>query len=91
MVMAVNVFGDTLLFMGKIAVTAVSVIVGLQLLGADALELSSPFLPVIVTGILAAAVAELFFAVAEMAIDTIMLSYCIDCDQNGGSRRWRPR
>ena len=91
MVMAVNVFGDTLLFMGTIAVTAVSVIVGLQLLGADALELSSPFLPVIVTGILAAAVAELFFAPAEMAIDNIMLSYCIDCDQKGGSRRWRPR
>ena len=90
MVMAVNVFGDTLLFMGKIAVTAVSVIVGLQLLGADALELSSPFLPVIVTGILAAAVAELFFAVAEMAIDTIMLSYCIDCDQNGGVAKKAP-
>ena len=90
MVMAVNVFGDTLLFMGKIAVTAVSVIVGLQLLGTDALELSSPFLPVIVTGILAAAVAELFFAVAEMAIDTIMLSYCIDCDQNGGVPKMAP-
>jgi hypothetical protein len=36
-------------------------------------------------------IAEIFFAVYEMAISTILLSFCEDCVVHGGSPAFAPR
>jgi choline transporter-like protein 2/4/5 len=33
---------------------------------------------------------QIFFSVYEMAIDTILLSFCDDCESNNGHPRWAP-
>merc|ERR1711939_610793 len=44
----------------------------------------SPLLPVIVTVFIAYQEADIFMGVYEMAVDTIMLSFCEDCNTSGG-------
>jgi choline transporter-like protein 2/4/5 len=83
-VAAVNVIGDSFLFLGKIAVAALCTLVSVEVFGMSDLELSSPFMPTVLVFILSLFVASLFFSVAEMAIDTVLMSYCIDCNNNGG-------
>jgi len=41
-------------------------------------------MPVALVLLAAYAVAGAFMSVTEMAVDTVLLSYCIDCDENGG-------
>jgi hypothetical protein len=38
----------------------------------------------------ASCAAEIFFAVYEMAIDTIILAFCEDCSANGGEPKYAP-
>ena len=45
---------------------------------------SSPLIPVILVILIAYQIASLFMGVVELAIDTILLSYCLDCEENGG-------
>jgi len=80
-VAAVNVIGDSFLFLVKIAVAALCTLVSVEVFGMSDLELSSPFMPTVLVFILSLFVASLFFSVAEMAIDTILMSYC---NNNGG-------
>ncbi len=35
-------------------------------------------------------VGNIFFSVYEMAIDTVLLSFCEDCESNGGHPRCAP-
>ena len=35
-------------------------------------------------------IASVFMAVAEMAIDTILLAFCLDCEQNNGNPAYAP-
>jgi len=46
--------------------------------------LSSPILPVLVVVFIAYQEADIFMGVYEMAVDTIMLSFCEDCNTSGG-------
>lgn len=39
---------------------------------------------------ISAACPQMFFAVYEMAIDTVLLSFCEDCEANGGEPRCAP-
>lgn len=50
----------------------------------DENAVSSPIMPVALVLLAAYAVAGAFMSVTEMAVDTVLLSYCIDCDENGG-------
>lgn len=34
--------------------------------------------------------AQVFFAVYEISIDTILLAFCEDCEIHGGSPKWAP-
>lgn len=97
--MAVNFIGDILLFLGKIAVAAASGVVAFAMTELDYYNnaskypdtyLSSPVLPVAVSIITGFVIAEIFFAVYEMAIDTILLSFCEDCETNGGEPKCAP-
>ncbi len=95
----VNVLGDVMLFLGKITVAAASGLIAFAMSTlpyyTDPTEhpdtyIGSPVLPIalsILTGFL---VAEIFFAVYDMAIDTIMLSFCEDCESNNGNPRFAP-
>ena len=89
-VAAVNVIGDSFLFLGKVAVAALCKLISVEVFGMSDLELSSPFMPTLLVFFLSLFVASLFFSVAEMAIDTVLMSYCIDCNNNGGQARSAP-
>ncbi len=52
--------------------------------------LTSAVLPIAISIIVAFIVAELFFAVYEMAVDTILLAFCEDCEVNGGNPKYAP-
>lgn len=52
--------------------------------------LSSPILPIILAVLTGFVIAQVFFAVYEMAIDTVMLSFCEDCEANNGTPAYAP-
>ena len=52
--------------------------------------LTSPLLPVLLTMLIAYFVASCFLAVYEMGVDTILLSFCEDCQQNDGDAKLAP-
>lgn len=95
----VNVIGDVLLFLGKVAVAAGC---GLIAFGMSDLQyytnptnypdtyLSSPVFPVALSIIIGFVVAEIFFAVYDMAINTIFLAFCEDCERHDGNPKWAP-
>lgn len=95
----VNIIGDVLLTLGKIAVAAGC---GLIAFGIADLPyyrdraqypetaLSSPIFPVALSILIAYVCAEIFFSVYDMAIDTIMLAFCEDCEKHDGNPKWAP-
>ena len=91
-VAAVNLVGDSILFLGKLVVALASGVIAhamLDRMDNDNAEhsdshTSSPLIPVILVILIAYQIASLFMGVVELAIDTILLSYCLDCEENGG-------
>ena len=90
---AVNVIGDMLLFLGKLAVAATCGVIAFFLCRLPYYSspakypttyLSSPFFPVLFSVMVGFVIAQIFFAVYEMAIDTIFLCFCEDCKDNSG-------
>jgi choline transporter-like protein 2/4/5 len=87
----INTVGDFLTFLGKIVVTGICGILAFLMCDMDqytdpesANYLSSPILPVLVVVFIAYQEADIFMGVYEMAVDTIMLSFCEDCNTSGG-------
>ena len=98
-VAVVNTVGDALIFLAKLTVVGGCGVSAFFLSGisyfTSPLEypdsyLSSPMVPVIGTVFCAYFIATLFFHVYEMAVDTILLSFCDDCDANGGEPKYAP-
>ena len=50
----------------------------------------SPVFPIAFSILIGFVVAQIFFAVYEMAIDTILLAFCEDCELHGGNPKWAP-
>ncbi|PPD67052.1 hypothetical protein GOBAR_DD36070 [Gossypium barbadense] len=91
----VNVIGDVILFLGKLCVSLSSAIFGFLMLDtykyrAAHNKISSPLLPVLICWALGYVVATLFFAVVEMSIDTIILSFCQDSEEHQGTAQYAP-
>ncbi|XVF04195.1 hypothetical protein REPUB_Repub05bG0061400 [Reevesia pubescens] len=91
----VNVIGDVILFLGKLCVSLSSAVFGFLMLDAHNYrsshnKISSTLLPVLVCWGLGYVVATLFFAVVEMSIDTIILSYCLDSEEHQGTAQYAP-
>uniref|UniRef100_A0A5B7C9R1 Choline transporter-like protein n=1 Tax=Davidia involucrata TaxID=16924 RepID=A0A5B7C9R1_DAVIN len=91
----VNVIGDVILFLGKLCVSLSSTVFAFLMLDTHRYrsahnKVSSPLFPVLVCWALSYVVATLFFAVVEMSIDTIILSYCQDSDEHQGTAQFAP-
>ena len=87
----INTVGDFLTWLGKIVVTGICGVLAFLMCDMDmytdpdsANYITSPLLPVIVTVFIAYQEADIFMGVYEMAVDTIMLSFCEDCNTSGG-------
>ncbi|CAL5411231.1 unnamed protein product [Camellia sinensis] len=91
----VNVIGDVILFLGKLCVSLSSAIFAFLMLDSHKYKsahnkVSSPLFPVLVCWTLSYVVATLFFAVVEMSIDTIILSFCQDSEEHQGTAQYAP-
>ncbi|XP_050217663.1 choline transporter protein 1 [Mercurialis annua] len=91
----VNVIGDVILFLGKLCVSLASAVFAFLMLDMHKYrsshnKISSPLFPVLVCWALGYIVATLFFAVVEMSIDTIILSFCQDTEENQGTAQYAP-
>ncbi|KAF7836734.1 choline transporter protein 1 [Senna tora] len=91
----VNVIGDVILFLGKLCVSLSSAVFAFLMLDTHRYraahnKISSPLLPVVVCWALGYIVATLFFAVVEMSIDTIILSFCQDSEEHQGTAQYAP-
>ncbi|KAK4255787.1 hypothetical protein QN277_008740 [Acacia crassicarpa] len=91
----VNVIGDVILFLGKLCVSLASAVFAFLMLDTHKYrsshnKISSPLLPVMVCWALGYVVATLFFAVVEMSIDTIILSFCQDSEEHQGTAQYAP-
>lgn len=96
---AINVIGDVLIWLGKLAVMASCGIVAFLLADREFYTdpdnhpdsyLSSPLMPILVSMLVGYVVADLFFEVFEMTIDAILLSFCEDCEAHDGQALYAP-
>ncbi|KAF9610846.1 hypothetical protein IFM89_025256 [Coptis chinensis] len=91
----VNVIGDVILFLGKLCVSLFCAVFAFLMLDTQKYrsahnKISSPIFPVLVCWWLGYVVATLFFAVVEMSIDTIILSFCQDSEEHQGTAQYAP-
>ncbi|XP_038057483.1 choline transporter-like protein 1 isoform X2 [Patiria miniata] len=82
-VAAINSVGDFVLLLGKAVVVAAVVVVGMQLLK-DKPDIHYEFVPITLAAIFAFLLSHIFLSVYEMAIDTLFLCFCEDCERNDG-------
>lgn len=75
-----------LMLIGKVVIVAISTFVCF-LMVMNNRKLSSPIMPVISTASLSFFVASVFLNVYEIAIDTILISFCVDKKMNDGSEK----
>ena len=90
---AVNTVGDFLTWLGKLVVCGVCGFLAFLMCDMDTYTdpdsdyyLTSPLLPVLVCAFIGYMEADIFLSVYEMAVDTILLSFCEDCNQSGGPK-----
>lgn len=94
----INTVGDAFIFIAKLSVAATSAFIALLATDLDRYNdptssqlLSSPLIPVVFTFLLGYVIAWVFFLVYEIAVDTIIISYCEDCNENGeGKPKYAP-
>ncbi|PSN43901.1 hypothetical protein C0J52_03676 [Blattella germanica] len=85
-VAAINSVGDFVLFLGKALVVVATILIGIKMF--DSKEgINHVWVPLGLVGIFAYLVSHCFVTVYEMAIDTIFLCFCEDCEQNDGLSR----
>lgn len=94
-VAAVNMIGDLILFLGKLAIALGSGALAFLMLEDEAYKtgehkVSSPLLIVILCIFAGYLIASVFMAVVEMAIDTVLLAFCLDCEKHGGNPAFAP-
>eukprot|EP00740_Mantoniella_antarctica_P000711 CAMPEP_0181393730 /NCGR_PEP_ID=MMETSP1106-20121128/27352_1 /TAXON_ID=81844 /ORGANISM="Mantoniella antarctica, Strain SL-175" /LENGTH=752 /DNA_ID=CAMNT_0023515083 /DNA_START=27 /DNA_END=2285 /DNA_ORIENTATION=- len=92
---AVNVVGDTLLFLGKLSISLLSGFLAFLMLDRPEYttgdnKVSSPLFIVLFVVVFAFVIAGLFMSVVEMAIDTVLLSFCKDCKLHSGKPKFAP-
>eukprot|EP00884_Botryococcus_braunii_P000130 jgi/Botrbrau1/10117/Bobra.20_2s0024.1 len=98
-VAAVNTVGDSLIFLGKVSVMAATGVVAFLMSNSpfytDPVKypstfLSSPFAPILLCLFVGYVIGSIFFSVYEMTVDTILLSFCKDCESHRGHPQYAP-
>ncbi|XP_035233718.1 choline transporter-like protein 1, partial [Stegodyphus dumicola] len=85
-VAAVDSIGDFILFVGKVGVTVAIAFIALEILkNVDGLHYI--WVPVALSCLFAFLCCHCFLSVYEMAIDTLLLCFCEDCQMNDGITR----
>eukprot|EP01137_Pigoraptor_chileana_P013951 Opistho-2@68038 len=82
---AVDKVGDFLLFLGHVSVVAATGVLSYQFFKTLQNDLNYYMGPVVIIIIFSYFVSKAFFSVFDMAIDTIFLCFCEDCERNDGS------
>lgn len=85
-VAAINSVGDFVLFLGKVFVVGVTILIGTKWIEMKE-GVQHMWVPLTLVGIFAFLVSHCFMTVYEMAIDTIFLCFCEDCEINDGISR----
>ena len=92
---AVQLVGDSILFLAKLSVILASGVACIAMLENQAyyhgnFKVTSPLTPCIASMIVSYFLSSKFFAVVETSIDTMFLSFCLDCERNGGKAQFAP-
>ena len=82
---AVNVLGEIILVVGKVLVTAIITIIAWAAVRSDGV--SSNLMFIIVMGLTAYFISSVFATVFSVCIDAVVLSYCVDKEENNGADR----
>ncbi|XP_054706753.1 choline transporter-like protein 1 [Uloborus diversus] len=85
-VAAIDCIGDFILFVGKLGVTVSIAFIALEILK-NIEGLHYIWVPVTISCIFAFLCCHCFLSVYEMAIDTLLLCFCEDCQMNDGITR----
>merc|ERR1711907_711423 len=85
-VAAVNTVGTFCLFMGKVGVTAVTVLIGMELFQSKE-DICYVWLPLSMGAVFAFFITHTFLSVYAMTIDTVLLSFCQDIEENDGMEK----
>ncbi|XP_071800212.1 choline transporter-like protein 1 isoform X2 [Asterias amurensis] len=83
-VAAINCVGDFVLFLGKLAVVALTAVCGLAIMGTNE-SIIFYAVSLFIGAIFAYFTASCFLSVYEMAVDTLLLCFCEDVRINDGS------
>ena len=86
---AVQIVGDSILALAKLSVVIGSGIACIAMLENQqyyhgSFKVTSPVMPCVASMIISYLLATKFFSVIETSIDTMFLSFCLDCERNGG-------
>ncbi|CAG9467592.1 unnamed protein product [Pedinophyceae sp. YPF-701] len=96
---AVNVIGGFLMWLGKLAVMGMCALVAFGLSDLDYYSdpdkhpdtvLTSPVLPILISAIVAFVVAQIFFQIYDMGVDTVLMAFCEDCEKHDGNPKYAP-
>lgn len=83
--LAIDGIGSFILFAGKLAITSGVTILGAYLLRRENQLVTMYAVPLIIIFVAAWVISTCFVAVTDMAIDTIFICFCEDCEHNDGS------
>eukprot|EP01137_Pigoraptor_chileana_P004835 Opistho-2@47043 len=83
-VAVINSIGDFCLFLGKVAIAASAGLVSMAFLHGKS-DLTYWAVPVFLVTVFGFFVGHCFMSTFEMAVDTIFLCFCEDCERNDGS------
>lgn len=81
-VVALNHFGDLVLVVGRLFITAISTFIAYEIIKGP--EIQNVWFPVILCAIFSFLIAHCFISVFEMTIDTIFICFCDDIVENDG-------
>lgn len=86
-VTALNCVSGFVIFLGKLFVSIFTSLIAFAVLRNNFDEVGDYVIPTIAIAILSYAIAVAFFGVFDMAIDTLLLCFCEDCERNNGADR----
>jgi len=86
-VAALNCVSGFVVFLGKLFVCAATALVAFIYLKRNSDQVGDYVIPTVAIAILAYAISVAFFNVFDIAVDTLLLCFCEDCERNDGKEK----